>query len=327
MAALQYVGSKFTLAPSIRPLLEAKWSDLKEWTLVDAFFGAGGFTLVCGSLFKDAVLNDLELYAVQLAHALFVEPIQLPERLEPVSGYITQSYSSAGPARRLFFTPQNARYIDAYREWLRCQPDTPARTSAIGQLLSSLDRRANHASTYQAFLKAEKPTSRVPVVIRPLFRGTDDPLVGKVTITQGCALDAAADAPEQSVLYLDPPYTSLPYSRMYFVLNVIGELNDDPVLKGVTGRPPLMNRSAWNSKHGALDELKQLLAGTRARRVVMSYSTDGIMPEADITAALTGAGFGVEVHRLPKTRYRTIRPDAVNINTTVLEELVFMAER
>jgi adenine-specific DNA-methyltransferase len=327
MAALQYVGSKFTLAPSIRPLLEAKWGDLREWTLVDAFFGAGGFTLVCGSLFKDAVLNDLELYAVQLAHALFVEPLPLPEHLEPISGYITRSYSSAGPEGRLFFSPHNARTIDAYREWLRQQPDTPARASAVGQLLSSLDRRANHASTYQAYLKAEKATSRVPIAFRNLFRGAEDPLVGKVTITQGCAQDAAADAPEQSVLYLDPPYTSLPYSRMYFVLNVIGELDEDPVLKGVTGRPPAMNKSAWNSKHGALGELKQLLAGTRARRVVMSYSTDGIMSEADIHSAFTEAGFGVEVHRLPKTRYRTIRPDAVNINTTVLEELVFMAAR
>jgi adenine-specific DNA-methyltransferase len=282
---------------------------------------------VCGSLFKDAVLNDLELYSVQLAHALFVEPIQLPERLEPVSGYITRSYSPDGPDGRYFFTPSNARFIDAYREWLRLQPDTAARTSAIGQFLSSLDRRANHASTYQAFLKRAHSRSSAPITIRPLFRGTDDPLVGKVTITQGCALDAAADAPDQSVLYLDPPYTSLPYSRMYFVLNVVGELNEDPVLKGVTGRPPLMNKSAWNSKHGALDELKQLLASTRARRVVMSYSTDGIMQEEDIATAFTDAGFGVEVHRLPKTRYRTIRTDAVNINTTVLEELVFMAER
>ena len=48
---------------------------------------------------------------------------------------------------------ENANIIDAYREWLREQPDTPARSSAIGQFLSSLDRRANHASTYGAFLK------------------------------------------------------------------------------------------------------------------------------------------------------------------------------
>jgi adenine-specific DNA methylase len=151
--------------------------------------------------------------------------------------------------------------------------------------------------------------------------------VGNVRITQLPALDAAAEAPARSVLYLDPPYTSLPYSRMYFVLNVIGALNDDPPLKGVSGRPPQMNKSAWNNKHAALAELKELLARTPARRAVMSYSTDGVMAEADIAQAFREAGFAVQVKRLPKGWYATIRPDAVNINRTVLEELVFLGER
>ena len=163
--------------------------------------------------------------------------------------------------------------------------------------------------------------------MRRVFRGKDDPLFGRVSVTQGGALEAAAGAPERSLVYLDPPYTSLPYSRMYFVLNVIAELNKDPPLKGVSGRPPHMNKSAWNNKLTALAELKEMLRRTQARRVVMSYSTDGIMAEADVAEAFESAGFELRVHRLPKGRYATIRPDAVDVNRTVLEELVFMGER
>lgn len=116
------------------------------------------------------MLNDLEYFSVLVAHALYVPPLALPASLPPVAGYVTRSYSPAGEDRRFFFTEANAQWIDAYREWLRAQPPSPARDSAVGRMLSSADKRANHTSTYQAYLKRDKAGSRKSIVLRDVFR-------------------------------------------------------------------------------------------------------------------------------------------------------------
>ena len=71
---LNYIGSKWTIGPTLRGIISKEYTDLSEITLVDAFCGGCSFTLRTKDLFKNLVLNDLELYSNLVAHSLFHEP-------------------------------------------------------------------------------------------------------------------------------------------------------------------------------------------------------------------------------------------------------------
>lgn len=103
-------------------------------------------------------------------------------------------------------------------------------------------------------------------------------------ITHGDATAACLAAPAGALLYMDPPVHEAPVCKQ-LLLNVLGNPDEDPEVKGVTGIPVSgWNRSAWNHKEGALAELGTILKGTQATRAALSYSTDGLMSRDEVLA-------------------------------------------
>ena len=82
-------------------------------------------------------------------------------------------------------------------------------------------------------------------------------------------------------------------------------------------------RSAWTNAAAALASLGAIAARTRARRLVMSYSTDGLLTVAQVRGALERRGWDVVVHRLPQKRF-VAKKEHRERNIT---ELVFLADR
>ena len=321
---ISYIGSKRKIAGRIWELIAERWDDMGNFTLVDAFYGAGNITRILGGNFRDVVLNDMETYSYLVACAMYSPALQLPESIEPIDGYVTQSYSPAGKDGRMFFTKENAMLIDGYREWLKKQPPSQQRDAAVGTLICSLDKVANTTSVYGAYLKFFKKEAEKKMAITSYAQSN---LSGKVSFKRGDAVAACLDATDDSFLYLDPPYTGVAYSNNFFVLNVIGNIDSDPELYGVTGRPTGMFKSNWNNRERALGELCKILKDTPARRVGLSYSTDGLMPVNRIMEAFEGLDWDVTLHRIPQKRYSTHPPGTVVTNTKILEELFFLAER
>jgi len=319
---LCYIGSKRKLGPALRDLIVQRWPDTGEYTLADAFFGCGAFTLAVGSAFKAVITNDQMLFSDLIAHAISTPPLEHPADLAPLSGYVTEVYSPEGAAGRKYFSPENAHAIDSVRCWLQGQPESPARRSAAGRLLCSLDRVANTTAVYGAYLKAYSRRARTALPVVDVF---DASLEGKVSVRREDAVDFCLGVPEACVLYLDPPYTKASYGGNYFVLNVIGDLNADAQLKGVTGRPAPMPASAWCNAAGARRELLRITKDTPARRIVMSYSTDGVMSHADVLKTFRSTGWSVDVHRIGSKRYSSHAAD--DEARKDLFELVFLAER
>jgi hypothetical protein len=337
MRTLNLIGSKRTIGPMLREALVEHFGPLGGVTLVDAFFGSGGFTLAVHDLFGDLRLNDLELFSYAVAHALFVQPLDMSGVGPPIEGgYVERTYSG----ERGFFSADNARAADAFRAWARVQPPGPARWSSVGAFLSAMDRRANTASVYGAYLKRPMPKSLVPVELTPLYVGHAG---GTVTITRGDAVDASMAAPPDSLLYLvrparsarpscayrraqDPPYVQRSYAANYFVLNVLADVDAEPEVRGKTGIPAAgYNKSAWNNAGRALDELRKILKGTPATRVALSYSTDGLMATGDIVAAFEAGGWDVSVNSVQQRRFKSHVVGEQNEDE--LSELLFLATR
>jgi adenine-specific DNA-methyltransferase len=94
-----------------------------------------------------------------------------------------------------------------------------------------------------------------------------------------------ADDGGVDLAYLDPPYNQHPYGANYHVLNTIA-LGDQPPFGPTIGLRDksairtdwrTARRSAYNHRRDAFAALDQLLATVKARYILLSYSTDGLI--------------------------------------------------
>lgn len=117
--------------------------------------------------------------------------------------------------------------------------------------------------------------------------------------------------PEDTLFYLDPPYNQHPYGSNYHVLNTVTLWDRPPLSRRIEGRNKAairsdwrsQRRSAYNYRHSAPDALRELIAAIPSRHVLLSYSTDGMVPLEEVVAVALEAG-RVEVVRAPYKRYR-----------------------
>lgn len=320
--SLYYIGSKHSLSETLRARMLEEWSDLSEWVLVDAFAGSGSFTRHVGDLFKSVVVNDLESYSRCVLTALFAPPTDLPvlNDIVPTAGYITEEYC----VKRKFFTPENGMIIDGVRQSILKLPNGQTRDYAMGCLLMAADRVANTTSMYGAFLKNIKTAAQKTMLLRHPPRHA---MADKVEVCQEDARVVCARASEQSLLAIDPPYTRRPYAANYIPLNVIADVENEPVLEKMAGIPvsTSWNRSVWNNYKKARIELEFLLANTKAKRAIMNYNTDGLLSENEILIIFQNAGWRCVVEHYPYVRY--CAKGTAGGNEKKLFELFFIANK
>lgn len=292
----------------------------------DVFAGTG----VVGRHFKQqgfrVVANDIQYYAYCLNRALLglnreprfadvpIRPIRREDRgeavvahlngLPGVKGFVYHHYCPSGDAGRLYFTDVNGQRCDAIRLaieswWLEGLLTESEYFYLLACLIDGMDRVANTASVYAAFLKQLKKTARKPLMVLPLpivfsqyrhqaFNEDGAQLIGRV----------ACD-----VLYMDPPYNQRQYCTNYHVLETIARY-DDPEVYGMTGlRPHANQKSDFCSKHRALPTLEAMVRQTQARYVFLSYNSEGLMKKTDIVDVLSQYG-RVEVASCEHGRFR-----------------------
>jgi adenine-specific DNA-methyltransferase len=231
--------------------------------------------------------------------------------LEPERGFIADHFGPAGG--RMYYTAENAERIDAVRRHLHHWRSAgligdDAFYVLLAALLEAADRVANTAGVYAAYIKQWQPNALRSLVIAP-----EIPRRGPRGSTAHCA-DAAAVARSLGpvdLLYVDPPYNARQYMGYYHLPEIIarGWFDQRPIIRGKTG---LLDgdtqRSAWCSPQRAQLALAELLAATGARHVLVSYNSEGLLPEATLRAALADAAIDGHVRRFTR-HYRRYRAD------------------
>ncbi len=228
--------------------------------------------------------------------------------LEPEVGFISSQFAPAGG--RMYFTPENAGRIDAAWRALHTWRaggliDDDAYYILLAAVIDGADRVANTAGVYAAFIKRWQPNAlrRFRIVPEAPLRGTGS------TAHIGDATDIARAAGPLEVLYIDPPYNSRQYSGYYHIPEILarGWSEHGPALRGKVGLlADKGQRSLWCRKRKVGGALRELLATTGARHVLVSYNSEGILPAADLQAALADAAVDGVVTRFdqPYRRYR-----------------------
>ncbi len=230
-------------------------------------------------------------------------------QLAPEAGFIYQNYCDEGTKdqthERMYFSAPNAGRIDAIRnrveQWRNEEKITEQEYYVLlAALLEAVPGVSNTSGTYAAFLKFWEARSQKTLTL------TLPPLVQSERTHRALQGDAVALAPGLccDLLYLDPPYNGRQYAPNYHVLETIARW-DAPPLHGKSGMRPYQDiKSRFCRKETALEDLEQIASHSCARLVLLSYSSEGIMPHEAICEVLKEQG-KLTVYEQPYRRYRS----------------------
>jgi adenine-specific DNA-methyltransferase len=289
-------------------------------SIFDAFSGSG----VVSRFFKQhaelLIANDMEGYAALINQcylsnqgSLDMEGLKKTyqelvcdlENKPLKKGMVAELYAPAdenhiGPRDRVFYTIRNARYIDTARQLIAELP-RDRQKYFIAPLLSEASIHANTSGVFKGFYK-NKETGvgqfggknqdallRIKGDIRlpfPVFSNYDT----EVLLFQGDANTIIDELPGVDVAYLDPPYNQHPYGSNYFMLNLIADYRYPENISKVSGIPGSWNRSCYNQEHRALPALAGLVAGVRAKYVLISFNSEGFIRPEEMKGMLKKLG-------------------------------------
>jgi adenine-specific DNA-methyltransferase len=321
---MNYIGSKLSLLPFLEQSIESIIpTELKGNAIFCDFFAGTG---VVGSHFKKknytVYANDIQYYSyVLIKHfienngyftfnqlsSLFPEFQDLnPDQriqeilsyltaLEGTQGFIYHHYCLGGTENqeftRRYFTDENGMKCDA----IRLEIESWKKQNLISDyeyfyllaiLLESIDKVANTASVYEAFLKNYKRTALKTIDLKPLeiiinqqinevFNEDINQLVENIT---------------GDILYLDPPYNRRQYASNYHILETIAKY-DTPTIKGKTGiRVCDEQKSPYCSKVKAQQAFESLIEKAQFKYIFLSYNDEGIIPLEKIEEIMSTRG-------------------------------------
>ena len=338
---LPYIGNKRKLVRLIQRAIEA--TGVREGAFYDAFAGSTVVARLAKSLGFRTIANDWEPYSCHIATAYlknnrppefralggFENALNTLNTLEPVRGYIATHYCPQddenydADTERMFYTQENGRRIDAMREQIACWKssgdiDDNEEAVLLAPLIFQSSYCSNTSGVFKGFHRgwggATKTawyrirstlTLRAPVLWdngqeNLVYRRDANDLLDEITC---------------DIAYLDPPYNQHQYGSNYHLLNTVALWDKPPISPTFSVRSDGNGKSAirmdWRTerkspycyKHSALDAFQRLVSGLKARYILVSYSTDGIIPLDDLLETLADRG-GLSVVAQKYRRYR-----------------------
>ena len=229
------------------------------------------------------------------------------KRFVEQSRSVCDSVDGIGPIWRSYgghyFSPYQAATIDAM---IKCLPrQEPEKTACLAATIASASQcAASPGHTAQPF----QPTLRASRFIRESW--SKDPLIIAADILQklclrkanvighaavGEAVELAAALSSKDLVFVDPPYSGVQYSRFYHVLETVARGGALEVT-GVGRYPPLTSRpqSAFSNKGQSLQALRLLLRNLASTRATVIFT----FPAGPASNGLSGSVVTEEARKL-----------------------------
>lgn len=318
---MNYIGSKLSLLEfleeSINKVVEKNCD-----TFCDLFAGTG----IVGSYFKrkgyKIISNDIQYYSYVLNRHYIgnrkelnfakltkeianLKNIEIKNRkyficdylsnLKGVKGFIYKNYCLGGTKNkaesRQYFSDENGMRCDAIRQKIENWKEQNLISDdeyyfLITSLVESIDKYANTASVYGAFLKNLKKTAQNNLILKSaeLIINNQDHEVFNADINE------VAKKVNGDILYLDPPYNHRQYATNYHLLETIAKY-DNPKIHGKTGlRDYGKQKSLYCSRTQVKKAFKDLILKAKAKYIFLSYNNEGLMTLDDIKKIMSLRG-------------------------------------
>ena len=283
---MNYIGSKLSLKSFIKDtILGISKIDSENKVFADLFAGTG----VIGSEFKKmgykVIANDIQHYSyilnkhfIENNSPMNIELIEHLNSLEGKEGFIYNNYCMGSGSERNYFSDFNGKKCDAIRQELEKlyknkEIDEHQYNYFLASLINSIDKHANTASVYGAFLKSLKKSAvkDFELELLPIIDGNKD---GKVYNED---INILIKEIKGDILYLDPPYNARQYSANYHLLETISKY-DNPIIKGKTGLRDYSNqKSKFCSKSQVNEVFEELISDADFKYIFLSYNDEGLM--------------------------------------------------
>jgi len=335
---ITYLGNKRALLHHIGAAVERVKRRLRKERIrcFDVFSGSGVVSRLLKAHSSLLVSNDLEDYAAVTSRCFLTNRSQLDLPLlaevvddlnrrvvadELPAGFIEEMYAPQDERRitehdRVFYTRDNARRIDVYRQLIDAVPGE-LRDYLLAPLLSEASIHANTAGVFKGFYKNRATKvgqfggSGADALVR--IKGKielDVPVLSNFEcpseVLQMDAIAAAQAAPAVDLAYLDPPYNQHPYGSNYFMLNLIARYQRPAAVSRVSGIPEDWNRSGYNVRSESLPLMRSLIERIDAPFLLVSFNNEGFIKPAEMRELLDSVG-RVEVLELPYNAFRGSR--------------------
>lgn len=283
---MNYIGSKYSLLNFLEQTIEevTGFKNADNHIFVDLFAGTG----IVGSRYKEkgynVISNDIQYYSyvlnkhlIENTNFLHCNLVTKLNNLELVDGFIYKNYCFGSGSNRKYFTDINGKKCDA----IRIKLENLYKTKKINEqnyfyylasLISSIDKYANTASVYGAFLKDIKKSAQrnFQLELLPIISGKS----GKVYNEDANELIKKISG---DILYLDPPYNTRQYASNYHILETIAKY-DNPTIYRITGlRKDDNKKSKFCSKKMVTIVFEDLIKNAKFKYIFLSYNNEGLM--------------------------------------------------
>lgn len=324
---MNYIGSKYSLLDFIHKTISdvTGYKPGDKYIFADLFAGTG----IVGASYREegcnVISNDIQYYSyvlnkhyIECSENIDESLISKLNSLDEVNGFIFNNYCAGSDCGRNYFTDENGKKCDAIRLELNNMYQEKKISqdiyfSLLASLINSIDKYANTASVYGAFLKHIKKSAQkqfklelLPCIEGPKGEVYNEDINQLITKIHG------------DVLYLDPPYNSRQYCSNYHVLETIARY-DNPDLKGKTGlRNSDEQKSKYCSKKTLKSEFDNLIANADFKYVFLSYNNEGLMDLETIKNIMSKYG-SYNCYTKSYKRFKADKDENRNIagNTTI----------
>lgn len=341
---IPYLGNKRALLPRLLPVFRNLTDGLREPRFIDAFAGSGAVSRLARAMGMRVVSNDWEPYAEALNSCwLSLRPSDLDRcfdgRIDEVLArwngmHPLSNGGSSGPSdphepymarwyaperteaprlgeERLFYTAENARFLDAVRyrlddEYPPAEPGSNGdirRRVLMGALLLEASVHTNTSGVFKAYHKGfgglggdalHRILGRMELEL-PILPELPPAVVTREDATTLVGKFSA------DVAYFDPPYNQHQYGSNYHILNTLlrwdgiphpmdGASNDGA--SRISGIPQewKCTRSDFCSRQKAYSAIQGLLDACDAAHLVFSWNADAHLSGDELIELLAPRG-------------------------------------
>lgn len=347
---ITYIGNKRKLLITIDDIVNDILTDNPDFnTCLDAFSGSGIVSRYFRYKGFQVYSNDLEEYTVPINTAFLTQTTDPLEQsdydllnglVSTSAPYFSKYYAPLDTQNpdleneRLFFSHENAVFIDAVLETIQAWPNDK-KNAVLASLLYKMSKHNNTSGVMKGFHRGFGG-SKGDCLSRILGKITIDPInyvegfVGTVYNVKAEELFSKTNCPEVDIAYLDPPYNGHQYSSNYHLLNSAVKYDfydpgDIHLPRNKVGIRRDHNRSAFCHKSKASDAFQQLFSSIRAKYIILSYNNEGILSVSELEELIKN--YFDEVHIVSKDykKYGGGYGGYKNTKNTDVKELFFVA--
>ena len=185
------------------------------------------------------------------------------------SGYFTEVFCK----KSRFFQPFNGEKIDAVRDAIRDEfGDSEFHDVLLTSLIYAADSVDSTAGLQMAYIKKWAPRS-----YKPLNLKMPELFPGKGKAIKGDACELVFELDEVDLAYLDPPYNQHRYYTNYHIWETLVAW-DRPECYGIACKrldsKDIASKSVFNKTNEMPKALANLIAGLKAKTIVLSYNNE-----------------------------------------------------